>query len=313
MQKDRFDPGTGRPAWSQGRIGLAFLAPCAVIAVAVWFIVSANPRTETPPQDTAPAPSAAASVPEPAAAAVTRVQVEPDAAVTFDDERGEDSPPTPSERRKRYANVHEAAAQSCSTASIDALSRQLVEQSRCIDPKAFVPLPSRPNLVVAEHVLAYLDASARDHLLRVIDKHKDKTLKLNSALRTVAQQYLVWRWGQGKRCGVQLANRPGESQHETGLAIDVAQHAQWRSALGAERFKWLGDNDRVHFDFERAGGPRKTGVAVLAFQQLWNRNHPEDKIAETGRFTTETEERLKKAPAAGFALGPSCRSRRGSP
>jgi hypothetical protein len=61
----------------------------------------------------------------------------------------------------------------------------------------------------------------------------------------------------------------------------------------------------VHFDYV-AGGVRLTGLSVLAFQRLWNRNHPEDPIAEDGRYGPQTEARLRSAPAEGFPIGAVC-------
>jgi hypothetical protein len=45
---------------------------------------------------------------------------------------------------------------------------------------------------------------------------------------------------------------------------------------------------------------------VLAFQILWNKNHPTDTLTADGRYTPATEQRLKKAPAEGFPIGPRC-------
>jgi hypothetical protein len=65
----------------------------------------------------------------------------------------------------------------------------------------------------------------------------------------------------------------------------------------------------VHFDYKGGSDtPSHTATDVLAFQTLWNRNHPTDKIAATGHYNPETEARLKKAPPEGFALGPTCKA-----
>src|SRR5262249_42519184 len=140
---------------------------------------------------------------------------------------------------RRYDTVQEAAARSCSTGSVEGLSRQIIEQARCIEPNAFVPLPTRPNLVLGSNVFPYLELKARDHLLRALDSRPAK-MTINSALRTVAQQYLVSRWSAGRRCGVQLATPPGESNHEHGVALDIAEPSVWRAALEAQEFHWLG-------------------------------------------------------------------------
>ena len=132
-------------------------------------------------------------------------------------------------------------------------------------------------------------------------------MTVNSALRTVAQQYLVWRWSATKRCGVPLATPPGESNHEIGVALDIAEAGTWRPLLEAQDFKWLGASDRVHFDYKGAPTtPPGTATDVLAFQKLWNRNHQNDKLTEDGRYSTAVEQRLKQSPPDGFALGPSC-------
>jgi hypothetical protein len=70
------------------------------------------------------------------------------------------------------------------------LNRQLVEQLRCISPKAFVPIPTRPNLKLDGHVFALLEVGSRDRLVRALDAHKHLTMTVNSALRTLAQAIL---------------------------------------------------------------------------------------------------------------------------
>ena len=220
-----------------------------------------------------------------------------------DGEPRESKPSAP----KHFSSVQQAAVESCTTASVDGLSRQIIAQARCIKPNAFVPLPSRPNLVIASQVFPYLELEARDQLLKALDAKPKIKMTVNSALRTVAQQYLVWRWSATKRCGVPLATPPGESNHEVGTALDIAEAGTWRPALEAQQFKWLGKSDRVHFDYN-GGSSASPGSAtdVLAFQKLWNRNHPNDKINEDGRYSPAVEQRLRQAPPDGFELGPSC-------
>jgi hypothetical protein len=204
--------------------------------------------------------------------------------------------------------VQQAAVDSCTTASVDGLSRQIIAQARCLKPNAFVPLPSRPNLVIASQVFPYLELEARDHLLKAVDARPKLKMTVNSALRTLAQQYLVWRWSASKRCGVPLATPPGESNHEVGVALDIAEAGSWRPLLEAQDFKWLGASDRVHFDYKGSAATPGSSTDVLAFQKLWNRNHPTDKINEDGRYSPNVEQRLKQAPPDGFKLGPSCSS-----
>lgn len=233
----------------------------------------------------------------------------PDDESAMDDDGAPEEPASAAPKAappQHFATVQDAAAGSCTTVSVEGLSKQIIEQARCMNPKAVVPLPSRANLVTGPHVFPYMQADARDHLVRVLDAHKSATMKLNSALRTVAQQYLVWRWSASKSCGVELATRPGESNHELGLALDVAEHASWRSALEAEQFHWLGASDRVHFDYKIGDAQPRKMTDVLAFQRLWNKNHPKDPVNEDGVYSPQTEQRLKKAPPDGFDIGPSC-------
>ncbi|HEX3775696.1 MAG TPA: M15 family metallopeptidase [Polyangiaceae bacterium] len=302
-------------------LGLAFVAPCVVIALGIYFIVKGGTHAETTKAPSASA-SAIESAPEDASAApaesssaaAAEIPLEKATPVEpgFADETDDGEPAAPKKappKPKHYSSVQQAASESCSTASVDGLSRQIIEQARCIKPNAFVPLPPRPNLVLADHVYPYLEADARNHLLKALDARTSSKMTINSVLRTVAQQYLVWRWAAGKRCGVQLATAPGESNHEIGIALDVAEAGTWRPALEAQDFKWLGTSDRVHFDYKGGSDtPSHTATDVLAFQTLWNRNHPTDKIAATGHYNPETEARLKKAPPEGFALGPTCKA-----
>jgi hypothetical protein len=226
----------------------------------------------------------------------------------FEDEgNDEESPKAVPAAPKHFATVQEAALGSCSTESVDGLSRQIIEQARCLKPNDFVALPKRSNLIMKPQVFPYLEMSARDHLLKALDAHPKQNMTINSALRTVAQQYLVSHWAMTKICGVQLATRPGESNHEIGSALDIAEAAQWRPALEAQQFRWLGASDRVHFDFKGDSSGPRTATDVLAFQKLWNQNHAEDPIPENGQYGPPTEQRLKKAPPGGFPLGSSCR------
>ena len=59
----------------------------------------------------------------------------------------------------------------------------------------------------------------------------------------------------------------------------------------------------MHWDFRGGTIVDLAGLSTKAFQRLWNRNHPSDTIAEDGSYGGQTETRLKKSPAAGFAQG----------
>ncbi len=277
--------------------------------VLLWYAFPSDPVVSVTPSASAPVTSAPVA---PSASVVPQVVEAPEPAPVFEEESKDEERPAPErEVVRRYSTVQQAAAQSCTTESVDGLSRQIIAQARCMEPNAFVPLPSRPNLVVESNVFAYLELRARNQLVKALDSKKDVKMTINSALRTVAQQYLVWRWSAGKRCGVTLATPPGESNHEIGTALDIAEAATWRQTLEAHDFKWLGASDRVHFDFTKSpkSPARRRATDVLAFQKLWNRNNPKEKIPESGRYDAKTEDALKRAPANGFAIGASCGKR----
>ena len=296
--------------------------PSVVIALAVLFIVRGGQQREATPvavsSVTLPLPGVGGAAPgalSPGSIEAPSLNKVEAAGPQFQEEGPEDDESTPDKpvappaaAPKKFGTVQEAAAGSCSTESVDGLSRQIIAQARCIKPNDFVPLPKRANLEMAEHVYGYLDSGARDRLLKALDSKKTTKMTINSALRTVAQQYLVWHWAARRTCGVQMATPPGESNHEIGTALDIAEAGTWRPVLEANEFKWLGASDRVHFDY-KGKAPSRTATDVLAFQKLWNKNNKGDVIAEDGRYNPATEQRLKKAPASGFPLGPSCAKR----
>lgn len=311
-EPQRRAPEAGRPWLQQNRnlaLGLGCLALCGVIALAVASMVSSDRQRAKvgPPPPTSAAPPIAATPPAaPGAPEVPLPLATEGDALDYESDDGEPRQPAKPPPPRAYTTVAQAAVESCTTASVDGLSRQIIAQARCIKPNQFVPLPSRPNLVIASQVFPYLELEAKNRLLKALDSKPKQKMTINSALRTVAQQYLVWRWSATKRCGVPLATPPGESNHEIGTALDIAEAGTWRPVLEAQQFKWLGPSDRVHFDYRGGGAAQNAGTDVMAFQKLWNRNHPDDKINEDGRYNPAVEQRLKQSPPAGFPLGASC-------
>ncbi|RYZ04239.1 MAG: hypothetical protein EOO73_24435 [Myxococcales bacterium] len=290
-------------------LGLGCVALCGVIAVALYSMVKSDRQRATSALtvvSSAPAPVTPAPVSPPSAPEVPLPLATDGEPLDYETDDGEPRERAPKSAPKHYTTVAQAAVESCTTASVDGLSRQIIAQARCIKPNQFVPLPSRPNLVIASQVFPYLELEAKNRLMKALDGKPKQKMTINSALRTVAQQYLVWRWSATKRCGVPLATPPGESNHEIGTALDIAEAGTWRPVLEAQQFKWLGPSDRVHFDYRGGGAAQNAGTDVMAFQKLWNRNHPDDKIAEDGRYSPAVEQRLKQSPPDGFALGASC-------
>jgi hypothetical protein len=203
----------------------------------------------------------------------------------------------------QVSTVSDHVSTSCSTAVVIELSRQIAEEVDCLMPGQLVPLEEGDGIVfTGAAVLPYMSEEGRADLLAAAAA--GGTIELNSAYRTVAQQYLLYRWFQAGRCGITAAADPGESNHESGRAIDVNNWAQRVSVLEANGWAHTVPGDEVHFD--HLASPDIRGSDVLAFQRLWNRNHPEELIDEDGFWGPMTEDALRRAPAEGFAIGASC-------
>ncbi len=193
----------------------------------------------------------------------------------------------------------------CTTTLVKALATQLIEEIQCMRPGTFASIDNVAGLTLNSAVFPWLQEPAQRALIEA-QKERGVTMTLNSALRTLPQQYLLYRWYKTGRCGIGLAAAPGNSNHEEGLAVDIADNASWRTAMKNHSFIWLGSGDPVHFDYKGEGAVDISGLSVLAFQRLWNRNHPEDEIEEDSKYGPATEERLASAPVGGFPKGPDC-------
>jgi uncharacterized protein (TIGR03382 family) len=150
-------------------------------------------------------------------------------------------------------------------------------------------------------VLPFLHGGAKQDL---IDVARNNPLRVNSGYRTIAQQYLLYRWSRAGRCGISIAALPGSSNHESGRAVDLANWSTRVGAMANHHWSHSVPGDPVHFD--HLGSPDNRGKDVRAFQRLWNRNHPNDKIAVDGDFGPRTADRLRRSPAKGFAKGALC-------
>jgi uncharacterized protein (TIGR03382 family) len=200
------------------------------------------------------------------------------------------------------STVQDYVGSGCSTAVVIGLSKQIAQEADCLHPGSFVPFTSGNGITITSNaVLPFLEKSARDDLLKVA---ANNSLQINSALRTLAQQYLLYEWYQQGRCGITAAATVGNSNHEGGRAVDVNNYSTRISAMSAHGWAHDVPGDDVHFD--HTSSPDGRGQDVLAFQRLWNRNHPGDAIGEDGAYGPQTEARLKQSPATGFAMGAIC-------
>ena len=197
----------------------------------------------------------------------------------------------------------------CSTAVVIELSRQIAEEADCLMPGQLVKFDAVAGITITgSAVLPYLGEQARTDLYAAAAEAGGTPMQITSGFRTVVQQWLLNRWFELGRCGITAAADPGRSNHESGRALDIGNYNAWITKLTAHGWSHDVPGDPVHFD--HLASPDIRGADVLAFQRLWNRNAPDDPIAEDGDFGPATEARVKLAPAEGFGIGATCAARR---
>ena len=196
------------------------------------------------------------------------------------------------------SSVDAVARVTCSTVPVLGLSMQIAEELRCLAPGVLVAFEATGSIKFASAaVLPYLTAETTEALQAAASAVGGVTI--NSGFRSLAQQFLLYGWKQQGRCGIRAAATPGRSNHETARALDLANSAQAKKAMLSHGFTWL-SFDPVHFD--HLASPDVRGLGVEAFQRLWNRNHPEDRIAEDGDYGPQTAARVARSPSGGFAI-----------
>ena len=188
---------------------------------------------------------------------------------------------------------------SCSTAVVKALDKQIIAQMNDVLPNALVSIEDLNIQIVGSAVHALLQPAAKEALRKAI-KERNTKLSLISAYRTIAQQLILCNHAAAGRCGITNAARPGNSNHQSGLGLNISDPNGWEPFL--EKQGWRRPLPDVPNYFEFVGGGTKDirGVAVQAFQHLWNLNHPEDLLKVDGVFGPQTEAKLGNSPIDGF-------------
>lgn len=195
----------------------------------------------------------------------------------------------------------------CETSVVIALARQIADEVNCLMPGQLVTFDETAEIqFVGGAVLPYTSSAGRDDLYAAT-RNSGMVLQVTSAFRSLVQQYLLYRWYQLGRCGIPLAAMPGSSNHESGRALDISNYGPWITRMGNNGWSHNIPSDPVHFEHLASADIR--GAGVLAFQKLWNRNAPDDQIAEDGAFGPQTRERVQRAPAEGFGIGALCAAR----
>ena len=185
-----------------------------------------------------------------------------------------------------------------STAVVNALSQQLIYQLQLIIPDAFVSFDDL-KVDLLDAAFPYVQAPAKQGLQQAI-RDRGIAMQVNSAYRTIAQQMLLYndRFNNSNPVAA-----PGTSNHQTGLAIDIEDARGWEPYL--MRYGWNPlPGDPPHFNYEGSGTIDLRSQSILAFQQLWNLNHPNETIDEDGGFGPQTEAALNQSPAKGFNKAP---------
>lgn len=188
----------------------------------------------------------------------------------------------------------------CSTGTVRELSLQVIDEMNLLIPNVLVSIDDLDVSGDDATVNLFMQPKAKEALRKAI-RRRGKTLKLNSAYRTVVQQHLLFSW-QGSQC-VGIAATPGRSNHEDGFAIDTPDWMEWRDVLKAEGWEHFGPGDEVHFTYVGGGVRDDIGdIGVKAFQILWDKHNPNDLFdLVDGLYGPETAAKLDRSPAGGFS------------
>ena len=101
------------------------------------------------------------------------------------------------------------------------LSAQVADEVDCLMPGQMVRFEEQDGIVFnGSAVLPYLDSEARADLYAAAAAREGE-LRVNSAFRSVVQQYLLRAWFEQGRCGITAAALPGSSNHEGGRALEL--------------------------------------------------------------------------------------------
>jgi hypothetical protein len=190
------------------------------------------------------------------------------------------------------------------TGLVRGLSLQIIAVMNSIVPNVLVNFDDLNVDVQGNQINPFLQPAAKDSL-RLAIQERDSTLIVNSAYRTVAQQYLLRKQFEWGLFGITAAAQPGFSNHEGGLALDVEDPDGWEPYFEKHHWIRLGrDFDYPHYDYIFPAGTRQDlgQISVMAFQRLWNQYHSSDRIAEDGSFGAQTAARLAASPIEGFGL-----------
>lgn len=186
----------------------------------------------------------------------------------------------------------------CSTGLIQGLSEQVLQKLMRSKPGVLARINHPLIDCSGKQNNPYLQTKARDDLVKVVEERGSKLL-INSCLRTPMQQYMLFEQKQRGICGIMAAAPPPNSNHNSGLAIDVEDAAGWRPFMQRHGWQWIGSFDPMHFDYVH-GGVDLGELQVQAFQELWNEHNPANRIKVDGQWGPATAACVDRSPAMGF-------------
>ncbi len=192
----------------------------------------------------------------------------------------------------------------CDTGLVRGLSLQIIDELNLLVPNALVNISDLFVDVQGNQINPFLQPKAKQSLDLAI-RERGTRLIINSAYRTVAQQFVIRGQFEAGLCGITAAAQPGSSNHEGGLALDVEDPDGWQPFFERHGWKRLGrDFDFPHFDYNVLAGVRQDikQLGVKAFQSLWNKHNPNDLLVVDGGYGPNTASRLGKSPANGFGM-----------
>ncbi len=193
------------------------------------------------------------------------------------------------------SGLNAGQAGGCDVGIVKGLSNQIIEEVNCIAPSTMVNFSGA--LISAGASVNTVLAPGATTALRAAVAARGVTMGVSSAYRTVAEQYVLYKWWKAGQCGIQIAAAPGASNHQSGRALDVPSYSAWITALQARGWTWYGSNDVVHFDFN--GAVNLGSRSVLAFQRLWNKNNG-SKLVEDGAWGPASSNAMSVSPTTGF-------------
>lgn len=188
----------------------------------------------------------------------------------------------------------------CSTGQIAGLNRQVLDEIFKMKPNLLSKINHKLIDCSGDQNNPYLQTNAYINLVRAVEERGVKML-INSCLRTNMQQYMLRRQYEMGLCGIMAAAQPGASNHNSGLAIDIEDASGWRPYLERHNWRWIGSFDPMHYDYV-GGGDNLAYYQNLAFQKLWNKHNPNERLTEDGVWGARTASFVARSPSDGFGV-----------